>query len=74
MKVLNKAFVNKIIDQLVNKQDIDETTSFNKAVQFIVFTLSKMNIPYKIYSLGAGVKRITTKDVDKCPCCGQKIS
>lgn len=73
MKVLNPEFADKINDQLVSKQDIDETTSFNKAVQFIVATLSKRNIPYKIYNLGAGVKRITTKDVDKCPCCGKEI-
>lgn len=51
---------------------IDETTSFNKAVNWLVLVLLNNKIPYKIYNCGGGVKRITT-ETDKCPCCKRKF-
>ena len=51
---------------------IDEITGYNKAAQWLITRLSQVNIPYKVYNLGAGVKRITT-DTDTCPCCKHKV-
>ena len=51
---------------------IDTTVSFNKAAQSLVEWLSRQNIKFKVYNLGAGVKRITT-DTEVCPCCKKKI-
>ncbi len=52
---------------------IDVTTSYNPAAQWLISQLSTKGIPYKLHQLGAGVKRITTVDIDKCPCCGQEL-
>lgn len=51
---------------------IDITTSFNKAAQALIICLSDADTPFKLYNLGAGVKRITTK-TDVCPCCKRKL-
>ena len=63
----------RIETQIANRLPIDETISFNKASQWLITILSKNLIPYKIYNLGAGVKRIVTKDIDTCPCCKHKL-
>ncbi|MCK4498963.1 hypothetical protein KAU11_00525 [Candidatus Babeliales bacterium] len=49
---------------------IDITTSFNKAAQALIILLK--DTPFRVYNLGAGVKRITTK-TDICPCCKRKL-
>jgi hypothetical protein len=46
--------------------------SFALAKTFIVTELTRRNIPFKTYNLGAGVMRITT-DTDTCPCCKRKL-
>jgi hypothetical protein len=46
--------------------------SFTQAKVFVVTTLTNLNIPFKMYSLGSGVVRITT-DTDRCPCCKRKL-
>jgi hypothetical protein len=38
------------------------------AAQALIEWMSKNNIAFKVYNLGAGVKRITS-DTDICPCC-----
>jgi len=54
--------------------EIDVTISYNPAAQWLISALSEVGIPYKLYQLGAGVKRITTKDIDTCPCCKQLLA
>jgi hypothetical protein len=47
---------------------IDETSSFNAGIQWLVFLLSQKGIAFKLIQIGAGVKRITT-NVTTCPKC-----
>lgn len=47
---------------------IEVTTSFNQAVQWLIIALDKFGIPFRVISLGAGVKKVTT-DVQVCPKC-----
>lgn len=56
-------------------KDIDITLSYNPAMQWLIVALSQAGIMYKLYNLGAGVKRITTKEefIDKCPCCNRQL-
>ncbi len=54
-------------------REMDITLRYNPAAQWLIMALSNADIPYKLYNLGAGVKRITTKDIDKCPCCKRKL-
>jgi hypothetical protein len=49
-------------------EKIDETISYNPAVQWLICLLAQKNIPFKVVQLGAGVKRVTT-DVHTCPKC-----
>ena len=51
---------------------IDYTGSYLPAIQWLIERLSGYGRVYKLYNLGAGVRRITT-DTDICPCCKQKI-
>lgn len=54
---------------------IDIILSYNAAAQWLIAELSREEIPYKLFQLGAGVKRITTKpgDIERCPCCKKKL-
>lgn len=57
---------------ICEQKPIDETTSFNLAIQWLICRLTRDNIPFKLYNLGAGVKRLTTK-TDTCPCCKKPL-
>jgi len=79
MKVVSKKWMNKLNDEIKMYDHvtpeltvISHTTSFNKAAQYMIIRLSEENIPFKVYNLGAGVKKITT-ETDKCPCCKRKL-
>jgi len=52
--------------------ELDVTVSYNKAAQSLIEALSVRDKMFKVYNLGAGVKRITT-DTEVCPCCKRKI-
>jgi len=71
-KIVNDYWKNEMIRKIESHQTIDEILSFTKAVQWLIITLTHFNIPFKIYNLGAGVKRITT-DTDICPCCKKSL-
>jgi hypothetical protein len=51
-----------------NPKEIDETISYNPAVQWLICLLAQKNIAFKVIQLGAGVKRVTT-DVHTCQKC-----
>ena len=51
---------------------IDEVCSANYISAWLITKLARLDKPFKIYNLGAGVKRITT-DTNVCPCCKGKI-
>jgi len=69
---VNQKWVDKMQRNIFQGKMIDETISFNKTSQWLITMLDKYKIPFKIYNLGAGVKRITT-ETDICPCCKKKI-
>jgi len=52
---------------------IDEHISYNKAAQWLITRLGKRNIAFRVYNLGAGVKRIVTVERLRCPCCKRKF-
>lgn len=64
----------KLVDKL--RQDmvagITITTAFTNWQQQIILELNHANIPFKVYNLGSGVKKITT-NTDTCPCCKKKL-
>ena len=51
---------------------MERTASFNKAIQALIIRLDREKINFRLYNLGAGVKKITTK-TDICPCCKKKL-
>lgn len=53
-------------------EDIDVVTGFNKSIQWLIMELTERGIPFKLYNLGAGAKRVTT-NTDKCPMCKRKL-
>lgn len=59
----------RINDRLDRHLDIDETLTHNGTVKFLVKKLSDRGISFSLVNLGAGVKRITTKDTHICPKC-----
>lgn len=71
-RIINPKWAENMEDRIANGASIDETTQYNILIQWIILALSSRNIPYKVYTLGAGVKRITTK-VEECPLCKRKL-
>ena len=59
-------------EEIREYRSVDVTTTFNKAVQALIILLVEANLPFKLYNLGAGVKRITTK-TNICPYCKRKL-
>ena len=57
---------------ILSGSPIDVTTAFRQATQWLVITLSRCGIPYKLHNLGCGVTRITT-DTTICPCCKRPL-
>jgi len=51
---------------------LDTTTSYNPAIQALIVYLTNNGKSFKLYPLGAGVKRLTT-ETDTCPCCKRKL-
>jgi hypothetical protein len=72
MRILNKKWFDQQVIELGETGSLDVTISFNLAAQAIIELLSNRNKPFKVYNLGAGVKRITT-NTDICPCCKRKL-
>lgn len=66
---------NKVIDDVSAFLDgripkVERTTEFTPVAQWMVKYLNEKNIPFRLVTLGLGVKKITT-DTEVCPkCCG----
>ena len=69
---VSREWFNKCLEELDGKRRIDITVNLNIAARALVTALDRRGILYKVYNLGAGVKRITT-DTDTCPCCKRKL-
>lgn len=48
------------------------TLAWSQSIQWVIMELDQREIPFRVYSLGAGVKKITT-DTDCCPCCKKSL-
>lgn len=70
--MINPKWAEKVRNLLDAGQPIDETIEYAPAAKWLVVRLSSRNRMFRMYNLGAGVKRITT-DTDQCPCCKRKI-
>lgn len=68
----NCRFALQVEEKLNANALIDEVCSKSWVASWLVTKLARLNKPFKIFNLGAGVKRITT-DTDTCPCCKRKI-
>lgn len=68
MRSLNPNWLDGMENKIHGKLPVDETVISNLSAQFLISELSKAKRPFKVYNLGAGVKRITT-ETDVCPCC-----
>ena len=57
---------------IIAGKPLDFTSPHNLLIQWFVLRLSKRDRPFKLYQLGAGVKRITT-ETTTCPCCKRPL-
>lgn len=69
---INPKWINDMEEKLYQEKVIDTTQSWLPCIQWLVERLSSVGKAYKIYNLGAGVKRLTT-ETDTCPCCRRKL-
>lgn len=69
MKIIPQHWQNRMEAAMnqIGTETIDVTTGFNLAVQWLICRLTERGIPFKLYNLGAGVKRVTT-ETNTCPC------
>jgi len=56
----------------ITEESFDMTTMYNNAAQVVIKLFIQCDKPFKLYNLGAGVKRITS-ETDICPCCKRKL-
>lgn len=66
---LNPSWCEKMLEQINTGQEVVYISLHRITAQFLVEWLTKTNRPYRIINLGAGVNKITTKDLDVCPKC-----
>ena len=69
---INPAWQADMNSKILQGEEIDTTETFLPCIQWLIVKLSSVCLPYKLYNLGAGVKRLTT-NTDVCPCCKQKL-
>lgn len=72
MKIVNPKWADQQQRNLDSGGGVDETLSANIAAQWLIAKLSHLNRPFRVFNLGAGVKRITT-NTDRCPCCKKPL-
>lgn len=70
--VLNPKWIAEMRDAINSNAKIDYTSSFNLTIKWLIVNLTKACRAFKLYNLGAGVKRVTT-DTNTCPCCKKKL-
>jgi hypothetical protein len=71
MRIISEKWKEAMINKIING-DIDETIEYNICSVWLIAYLSRDNRPFKVYNLGGGVKRITTK-TNVCPCCKKEL-
>jgi len=71
-KIVAPNWQREMLAKLDAGQPIDITSGFTKAIQWLIEVMSRRDVPFAIYNLGAGVKRVTTT-TDKCPCCKKAL-
>jgi len=70
--ILNPKWVADMTTKVHSTEEIDFIGTTNITIQWLVANLTRVGRTFKLYNLGAGVKRITTK-TDICPCCNRKL-
>jgi len=71
--IVNPKWQKEVRERIAKFEPIDETTSFNKSIQWLIVVLSNAGVKYRLFDLGAGVKRLVTTNIDTCPCCKRKL-
>jgi hypothetical protein len=71
-KIINPLWKNKMTSAMDCAQPIDVVTQYNINIQWLIVELARRGTPFRLYNLGAGVKRVTT-DTQTCPCCKRAI-
>jgi len=71
-RIVSATWQKEMIRKMDAHERIDESIGFLRAAQWLIEVLSSRNIPFAVYNLGGGVKRVTT-ETDKCPCCKKAI-
>ena len=72
MAHLNPRWLENRIAELNRTGKLDVIESYTPAIQALITELAMRGKAYRLYALGAGVKRLTT-DTEICPCCKHKL-
>lgn len=72
MKQISQSWAQQMQERIDQNLPIDCTTAQNIVAQWLIRHLALGKRNFKLYQLGAGVKRITT-DTDTCPCCKRPL-
>ena len=73
MKIISQAWKAQIEEKIRAGVPIDVTTGINICIQWLIEQLVFYKIPYRVDNCGAGVKRVTTGNLDCCPLCKQML-
>lgn len=70
-RVLNPKWKDQMLEKIASGQ-VDEILAQSLPAQWLIMRLTERGIQFRVYNVGAGVRRITT-DTDTCPCCKRKL-
>jgi hypothetical protein len=70
--ILNPKWCAEMDLALAGPGHVTLTSSFTKAIQYLVVRATGLKRAYKVINNGAGVKTFTT-ETDICPCCKRRV-
>jgi hypothetical protein len=57
--IVNPKWMAEMESMILQSKAIDATITFRAAAKWLIATLSRHGLPYKVYQLGCGVVRVT---------------
>jgi len=72
MKIIRSEWKREILRQIETRSFKEATVEYNPASAWLILQLDAVGIPFKVITLGAGVKKIIRNDRN-CPYCHKPL-
>ena len=72
MKIIRPEWKRAMLEQIETNSFKEATVEYNPASAWLILQLDAVRIPFKVITLGAGVRKIV-RDDRNCPYCHKKL-